>query len=91
MPVSVNGQASVRYWAAARSAAGVDGDVVDAGTLDDVVRQVLRIHRDRERFADVIDACSILVAEVPVGARDHGEVVVRAGDSVEFLPPFAGG
>ena len=83
----------VRYWAAARAAAGVaedqlavDGEV----TLDDVVRRVLELH-PVDRFPDLIKICSVLVGERPAGTRSPEQVPVRPGDTVEFLPPFAGG
>lgn len=84
-------EVTVRYWAAARSAAGIAQESVAAVTLDELLTEISRRHRDRDRFDDVIDMCSILVSEVPVGARNPADVVLRAGDSVEFLPPFAGG
>ena len=82
---------TVRYWASARSAAGVAEESVPAGSLADVLAEIHRRHRDRDRFGDVISTCSILIGETPVGSRDHADVRVDAGDSVEFLPPFAGG
>lgn len=82
---------TVRYWAAARAAAGIAQESVTAPTLAVLLTEISRRHRDRERFDDVIDMCSILVSEVPVGAKDPVDVVLRGGDSVEFLPPFAGG
>ncbi len=91
---SVDGTVLVRYWAAARAAAGVDSDVVEVGSgtslaaLLDVVRAS---HPDRPRLADVLRACSILVGDRPVGASDPAEVLLRPGDTVELLPPFAGG
>jgi sulfur-carrier protein len=33
----------------------------------------------------------VLVGERPVGGRDPSAVVVRPGETVELLPPFAGG
>lgn len=81
---------TVRYWAAARSAAGVDGESVAGVTLADVLKSVLAKHPER-RFADVVAICSVVVGEQPVGARDPAEIRMAPGDTVEFLPPFAGG
>jgi molybdopterin converting factor small subunit len=39
----------------------------------------------------VLSACSVLVGDEPVGTRSDDDVEVHPGDSVEFLPPFAGG
>lgn len=62
-----------------------------ASTLAEVLTEISRRHRDRDRFDDVIGTCSMLHGEVPVGSRDPADVLLGAGDSIEFLPPFAGG
>jgi molybdopterin synthase sulfur carrier subunit len=83
----------VRYWAAARSAAGTAEDTLDVTgplTLADVTSEVVRRHTG-SRFADVIGVCSVLVGDQPVGRREPESVVVPPGSTVEFLPPFAGG
>ncbi len=89
------GSVTVRYWAAARAAAGVESDVVDTGdgtaTLAQVIDQVLRSHADRPRLADVVAVCSVLIGDRPVGSADPAAVEVPAGSTVELLPPFAGG
>lgn len=85
------GRVTVRYWAAARAAAGRHHDEVDPGTLAQVLRQVHQLHPDNGRFADVVAICSILVGEAPVGTADHASIDVPPGQSVELLPPFAGG
>ncbi|MET0931716.1 MAG: MoaD/ThiS family protein [Aeromicrobium sp.] len=82
---------TVHYWAAARSAAGIAEEQVAAATLAELLDEVSRRHRDRDRFDDVIAMCSILVGETPVGAKDPSEVALAPGTNVEFLPPFAGG
>jgi molybdopterin converting factor small subunit len=88
------GSVTVRYWASARAAAGVDVDVVAASegmTLADVLTCVRELHADRPRLDAVVAVCSVLVGDRPVGTVDPAEVGVRAGDTVELLPPFAGG
>ena len=82
---------TVRYWAAAKAAAGVAEEVVDGTDLAAVLSEVVRRRPGDRRFADVVKMCSVLVGEVPVGARDHAEVALPAGSTVELLPPFAGG
>lgn len=82
---------TVRYWAAARAAAGIAEEVVAARTLAELLDEISRRHRDRDRFEDVISICSILVGETPVGAKDPAQVSLPPGVHVEFLPPFAGG
>jgi molybdopterin synthase sulfur carrier subunit len=85
------GTITVHYWAAARAAAGIAEEKVDAQTLAGLLDEIHRRHRGRDRFGDVIDMCSILVGETPVGSRDPAEVLLKPGDTIEFLPPFAGG
>ena len=88
------GSITVRYWAGARAAAGVESDVLPAEegtTLADVLAAVRALHRDRPRLSEVVQVCSVLVGERPVGSADPSTVRLRAGDTVELLPPFAGG
>ena len=83
----------VRYWASARAAAGVSADEIAVDgpiTLDEVVRRAVALHPG-SRLSDVLAVCSALVGDRPVGREDPGRVVVEPGESVEFLPPFAGG
>lgn len=82
---------TVHYWASARSAAGTAAEQVPAGTLAELLAEISRRHSDRDRFDDVISACSILVGDTPVGAREPATIALHGGDTVEFLPPFAGG
>jgi molybdopterin synthase sulfur carrier subunit len=89
-----DGSVVVRYWAAARAAAGVDSETLDVGegtTLRDILDRVRQAHPDRPKLPDVIGVCSVLVGERPVGSTDPADVPIRAGDTVELLPPFAGG
>lgn len=89
-----HGTVTVRYWAAARAAAGVESDRFDIGagtTLDRLLEQVHDRHVDRPRLPAVVGVCSVLVGDRPVGARRPAEVEIRPGDTVELLPPFAGG
>ena len=88
------GQVRLRYWAAARAAAGVAEDLVDvpgACSLADLKARALDLHGSSPRFAAVLEVCSVLVGDRPVGSDDPAAVVVRPRDTVEFLPPFAGG
>ena len=83
----------VRYWAAARTAAGVGHDdlpVDGPQTLDEVVRRAVAAHPGT-RLAGVLEVCSVLVGDRPVSTEDPSTVVIEPGQSVEFLPPFAGG
>jgi hypothetical protein len=91
---SPGGQITLRYWAAAKAAAGTDRDVVEvAGPVDLgwLVAEAVRRHPDRTRLADVLATCSVLIGDRPAGAADSGTVRIEPGDHVELLPPFAGG
>jgi sulfur-carrier protein len=86
-------QIQVRYWAAAKAAAGVpqdDLEVEEALPLAEVVRRAVDLHPGG-RLADVLRVCSALVDDRPVKRLDPASVMVEPGQSVEFLPPFAGG
>ena len=48
-------------------------------------------HGARSRLAEVLAVCSVLVGDRPVGSRAPEDVRLAAGDTVELLPPFAGG
>jgi molybdopterin synthase sulfur carrier subunit len=83
----------VHYWASARAAAGVSGDEIAVDgpvTLDEVVRRAVALHPGT-RLPDVLKVCSALVGDRPVSSEEPGRVEVRPGETVEFLPPFAGG
>ncbi|GAB3248609.1 MoaD/ThiS family protein [Nocardioides dilutus] len=83
----------VRYWAAAKAAAGTAEDLLPVTgplTLADVRRQAIALHPGT-RLEAVLEACSVLVGDEPAGSRADVDVRVEPGASVEFLPPFAGG
>ena len=79
----------VRYFAAARAAAGVEAEKIqlaDTATVDDLLA-ALRAEHGAE-LARVLERCSFLLDEVAV--RDRG-VGVAGAASLDVLPPFAGG
>jgi molybdopterin converting factor small subunit len=80
---------TIRYWAAARAAAGVGAESFDAETLAAVLAEARRRHG--AALARVLDRCSFVVDEEPVGNRDPGTVQLKDGATIEVLPPFAGG
>lgn len=85
------GQVTVRFWAAARAAAGQDSMRVEPGSLYDVLAAVRASYPGNKRLHDVMDMCSVLIGDTPVTTADRSAVDVPAGSSVELLPPFAGG
>jgi sulfur-carrier protein len=83
----------VRYWASAKSAAGVASDELPVDgpiTLAEVLSRAVALHPG-SGLSDVLRVCSTLLGDRPVTAEDPGDVLVAPGSSVEFLPPFAGG
>ena len=84
----------VRFWAAARSAAGVPEIVVGVSgevSLDGLVDLVLGALPDNPDLGRVLGVCSVLVGDRPAGSAERASVAVPPGATVEFLPPFAGG
>ena len=77
---------TVRYFAGARAASGVDTETRQAGTLEELVGQLVDTHG--ERLARVLTACSFLVDGT--STRD-GSASLAPGAVVDVLPPFAGG
>ena len=90
-------QIRVRLWASARQAAGTDSLTVPvvgpaAGpSVADVRRAVVASLPDRPDLARVLEACSVLLGDRPLGRADAEAVPVPPGTDLEFLPPFAGG
>lgn len=80
---------TVRYFAAAKEAAGTATEQVEAADLAAALAAV----RDRHdaRFATVVGRCSFVVDGAPVGGRDHATVALGDFSVVDGLPPFAGG
>ncbi|WP_299058222.1 MoaD/ThiS family protein [uncultured Nocardioides sp.] len=88
------GVIAVHLWAAARAAAGTaraDLSVEGPLSLAEVTAAVLGEHGGDARLQQVLGVCSVLVDDRPTGTTDHAEVVVRPGQAVQYLPPFAGG
>jgi sulfur-carrier protein len=77
---------TVRFFAGARAASGVDTEQRSAATLDELVRELAEAHGDK--LARVLPACSFLVDGT--STRDRA-LVLSPGSTVDVLPPFAGG
>ncbi len=80
---------TVRYWAAAKAAAGIAEEPYEATTLAEALEAV-RVRHPGE-LVRVLDRSSFLVDGNPVGSRPHETVRLAEGGTVEVLPPFAGG
>ncbi|GHG64544.1 hypothetical protein GCM10018779_34530 [Streptomyces griseocarneus] len=82
---------TIRYWAAAKAAAGTAEEPYAAVTLADALAAARHRHEAKPEFARVLSRSSFLVDGDPVGTRDHSTVQLAEGGTVEVLPPFAGG
>lgn len=78
---------TVRFFAGAAEAAGQEQELVaaDAAATVGDLRALLGA-RDAE-LARVLGLCSVLVG----GTRSEDDRPLAAGDTVDVLPPFAGG
>jgi len=82
----------VRYWAAAKAAAGTSEERFAPVTdLADLLEAIRGRHDSDARLAEVLQRCSYLIDEVSPGRRPPSEVLVPPGATVDVLPPFAGG
>ena len=77
---------TVRYFAGARAAAGVDTETRSAESLDELIGQIVDEHG--EKLERVLTACSFLVDGTTTRNR---ALVLSPGAVVDVLPPFAGG
>ncbi len=86
----------VRYFAAARAAAGADEetfDLADGATVATLLEAILAVERPEPPngtppLARILSRSSFLLNEVAV--RDTA-APVRPRDVIDVLPPFAGG
>jgi molybdopterin synthase sulfur carrier subunit len=79
---------SIRYFGAAGAAAGVESEnrTVEAGTS--VADLISQLAAQNPRLTTVLERCSYLCDGVAV--RDTA-TLLRTGQTVDVLPPFAGG
>jgi sulfur-carrier protein len=87
---------TMRYWAAAKEAAGVAEQRLTADTLAAALAQAAETAQaartaGAERLRAVLARSSFLIDGDPVGLRAADSIVLREGDVIEVLPPFAGG
>ncbi|MGV7655631.1 MoaD/ThiS family protein [Mycobacterium kansasii] len=79
---------TVRYFAAARAAAGIESETVTLRPGATVAELVDDLAARNARLATVLDRCSYLRDGIAV--RDDA-TPLSAGDTLDVLPPFAGG
>lgn len=76
---------TVRLFAAAAEAAGVDEAQVSASTVRELRARLVEAHGDE--LERVLSQCAVMMA----GRRVHDDAVIEPGATVDVLPPFAGG
>jgi len=81
-------QVTVRYFAAARAAADADSETMTLRSGTTVAELVKTLAGRGELLANVLNRCSYLRDGVAV--RDE-TIALRSGDTIDVLPPFAGG
>jgi molybdopterin synthase sulfur carrier subunit len=88
---------TLRYWAAAKEAAGLAEETLTAETLADALAAARGMagqrtsRRQDARLAAVLARSSFLIDGLPVGVRAPDAVVLPDAAVIEVLPPFAGG
>lgn len=80
---------TVRYWAAARSAAGCEQETLSGATLADVI--AIAGERHGQGLAMLLDICAYLIDGKPAKRAEAAQIPLTAGAVIEVLPPFAGG
>lgn len=78
--------ARVRYFAAAAEAAGTDEEELAGTTVGEVLAAARRAHGDL--LTEALTRCSVLHEGRYV---DDEAAPVAEGDTIDVLPPFAGG
>jgi len=82
---------TIQYWAAARDAAGVAVESVEAGTLAEALDMIVARRGDDGRLRSVLATSSFLVDGAPVSRRVASGLVLADEARIEVLPQFAGG
>jgi sulfur-carrier protein len=82
---------TIRYWAAAKAAAGVPEESVAAETLAEALAAAVAGRAADDPLRTVLARSSFLVNATPVGRAAKESVALDDGAVVEVLPPFAGG
>jgi molybdopterin synthase sulfur carrier subunit len=82
---------TIRYWAAAKDAAGMPEESLEADTLADALNAVVASRTPGSRLREILARSSFLVDAAPVGRAARESVTLSEGAVIEVLPPFAGG
>lgn len=80
---------TLRYWAAARDAAGVESDRFEAATVAEALELAAAAHPS-DNMRRVLAVSSVLNAGLVVHP-EHRDLELPGPTELEVLPPFAGG
>jgi sulfur-carrier protein len=81
----------VRYFAAARAAAGTESETVTVRSGATVAELVDGLTGRNTRLATVLSRCSYLCDGIAIRNDAATSRRLRAGETIDVLPPFAGG
>ena len=82
---------TIQYWAAAREAAGVDLESVEARTLAEALEKIAARREDDGRLRSGLARSSFLVDGASAGRSVAADLVLQEAAVIEVLPQFAGG
>jgi molybdopterin synthase sulfur carrier subunit len=82
---------TIQYWAAAREAAGVELESVEASTLAEALDEIVARRGDDDRLRSVLAASSFLVDGSAAGRAAAVDLILPDAAVIEVLPQFAGG
>ena len=82
---------TIQYWAAAKQAAGVELEPVEAGTLAEALDVVVARRGADGRLRSVLATSSFLVDGASAGRSTAADLVLADAAVIEVLPQFAGG
>jgi molybdopterin converting factor small subunit len=81
----------IRYWAAAKEAAGMPEESLEAASLADALDAAIARRTHGSRLSEIFARSSFLVDAAPVGRAARESFMLEDGAVIEVLPPFAGG
>ena len=82
---------TIQYWAAAKEAAGVDLESVEATTLAEALETIVARRGEDGRLRSVLARSSFLVDGASAGRSMAADLVLTDAAVIEVLPQFAGG
>jgi sulfur-carrier protein len=82
---------TIQYWAAAKEAAGMASESVEAETLAEALDVIVARRGADGRLRAILASSSFLVDGAPAGRRVPADLVLPEAARIEVLPPFAGG